>query len=120
MIRVIIERKIKPGKESVMWNILHDLRTKVLGRKGYVSGETLLGHDDRSLWVVIGTWVNAEYWQEWFNSSERQTIENQEKALLANAVKITIFDFIEELPGREEQEEKEEVESEAEEELEQK
>jgi quinol monooxygenase YgiN len=118
MIRVIIERKIKPGKAREMWKILRDLRSKSMSRTGYVSGETLVGHDNRFLWVVISTWLKAEYWQVWLNSPERKAIDSREKALLAARVRTTVLEFTEEPLVREEQEEKEEVE--AEDEVEQK
>lgn len=114
MIRVIIERKIKSGKERKAWDLLHDLRSKAMRQTGYVSGETLTGHDDPLLWVVISTWLRAEDWQAWLTSPERKAIESREKALVAAPVKTTILKFFKEPVRGEEQEEPEEVEVEEE------
>ncbi len=114
MIRVLIERKIKPGKERKAWELLHELRSKAMRQTGYVSGETLMGHDDPSLWVVISTWVKAEDWQAWRNSPERKAIEPQEKALVAAPVKVTVLKFFDEPVRGEEGKEPEEVEAEEE------
>ena len=113
MIRVIIERKVKRGKEREMWSLLHDLRSKAIRQPGYVSGETLVGYDDLSLWVVIGTWLKAESWQDWLKSPERKAIASREKSLLTTPTKITVLKFLEEAKGgkiEEEQEEEEELE----------
>lgn len=114
MIRVIIKRKIRPGKEREMWNLTHDLRSKAMRSTGYVSGETLVGHDDPSLWVIISTWLTAENWQAWLNSPERKAVDSQEKALLAAPVRTTVLKFLEEPVGGEEREEQEEIEVEEE------
>ena len=63
MIKVIIERKIKAGKEREAWDLLHELRSEAMLQSGYVSGETLKGYEDPSLWFAIGTWLEAEDWQ---------------------------------------------------------
>ncbi len=114
MIRVIIERKVKRGKEREMWALLHDLRSKAIRQPGYVSGETLVGYDDPALWVVISTWFKAESWQDWLNSPERKAIVRAEKSLVAAPTKITVLKFLEEAKGgiieEEEREEEEELE----------
>jgi len=113
MIRVIIERKVKRGKEREMWALLHDLRSKAIRQPGYVSGETLVGHDNPLLWVVIGTWLKAENWRYWLNSPERKAIVGEEKSLVVAPAKITVLKFLEEAKGdkiEEEQEEEEELE----------
>ena len=96
MVRVIIERRPKQGKEREMWTLLHELRKQGLPRPGYISGETLMGHDDPSLWVVIATWLSAEHWQAWVNSPERKELITKIEPLLAAPVKTTLLNFLEE------------------------
>ena len=118
MIKVIIERKIKTGKESEAWDLLHELRSKAIQQSGYVTGETLMGYADSSLWFAIGTWLEAENWQAWLNSPVRKTIVDREKALIDAPIKTTLLKPLEEPIRGEDEVEQEEVE--AEEELEQK
>ena len=118
MIKVIIERKIKPGKEGEAWDMLHELRIKALQQSGYVSGETLKGYDDSSHWFTIGTWLEVKDWQAWVNSPDRKALVDQEKSLIYVPVKTTLLKPFEETIRGEYQVEQEEVE--AEEELEQK
>jgi len=95
MIRLIIERKIKPGKEREAWELLHELRSKAMRQTGYVSGETLLGYDDPLLWVAISTWLSAKAWQDWQKSPERRAMEDREKELIDAPIKITVLKFFE-------------------------
>ena len=96
MVRVIIERRLKAGKEREMWTLLNELRSKAMCQSGYVAGETLVGYDNPSLWVVITTWLTAELWQAWAGSPERQAIAARVEPLLTAPVKITLLKFFEE------------------------
>lgn len=97
MIRVIIERRPKKGKERELWALLHDLRKQGLPQPGYISGETLVGRDDPSLWVVIATWLSPEHWQAWVNSPERKKLAAKIEPLLATPSKTTVLEFLEKL-----------------------
>jgi heme-degrading monooxygenase HmoA len=47
-------------------------RTRLLGTKGYISGETLRALDDSSSFLIISTWSSVEYWNVWVNSRDRK------------------------------------------------
>ena len=117
MIKVIIERKIKLGKENEAWDLLHELRSKAIQQSGYVTGETLMGYDDSSLWFAIGTWLEVENWQAWLKSPDRKALVEREKALIDAPIKTTLLKPLSEPIRGENEVEQEEVE--AEEELEQ-
>ena len=117
MIRVIIERTIKRGKECQMWDIVRDLRGRAVRQTGYVSGETLAGYDDPRKWTVISTWLDVNDWREWAHSRERREVEKQERPLLAAPVRTTVWRFFGDMPCAEEAEPVEETELEEELEL---
>ena len=94
MVRVIIERKVKEGKELELLAELLELRTRGMRQAGYVSGETLKGHDDPSLYIVISTWRSAELWHAWTSSPERQRIAHKVETLLSSPERTTIADFL--------------------------
>jgi heme oxygenase (mycobilin-producing) len=83
MIKVIMERHCKPGKESALANLLIDLRTKAMRQPGYISGETLIRIDDPSCYLTIGTWTRSEVWKAWENSEERFELMQLITALLS-------------------------------------
>jgi heme-degrading monooxygenase HmoA len=94
MVRVIIERKAKEGKELELLGVLLELRTRGMRQPGYVSGETLKGHYNPSLYIVISTWSSAELWHAWTSSPERQRIAQRVEPLLSSPERRTVADFL--------------------------
>jgi len=94
MVRVVIERHCRPGKESDLENLLVELRGKAIGQRGYVSGETLRSTDDPSLWLVLSTWLSVDLWRIWENSPEREEIDGRIQPLLSGPAKTSVFSFI--------------------------
>ncbi len=94
MVRVIIKRHCRPGKEAELEKLFVELRTKAMKRHGYVSGETLHSVDDPSFWLVISTWIDAHLWEAWKTSAERREITSKIEPLLAAPEKISVFSFL--------------------------
>lgn len=94
MIRVIIERHCQPDKAAELEELLVDLRTKATQQRGYVSGETLRSIEDPSRWLVISSWLDAELWQAWESSPERQEIVRKVDPLLTTPEKVSVFAFV--------------------------
>lgn len=93
-IKVIIERKVKEGRETEMMDVLRELRTTALYRKGYISGETLHSKDDPSTYIVISNWQSLEDWEVWRNHPERNEITKKLAQLLAIPEKHSVFVFV--------------------------
>lgn len=93
MVRVIIERHCREGKEGEMEKMLMGIRTAAMQRYGYISGETLQSVDDPTLWLVISTWADIDNWKMWETSHERREVESKIEPLLAIPEKVSIFSF---------------------------
>jgi heme-degrading monooxygenase HmoA len=81
-IRVLIERKIVPGNELALSDLLIKLRSKAMHTKGYISGETLRSVDDPFEYLVISTWNSLDDWKNWEADKERQEIQTEIDNLL--------------------------------------
>ncbi len=81
-IRVIIEWKTSPGTESLLSELLRENRARLLGTRGYISGETLRCLDDPSTLIVISTWSTLAEWEAWVNSKERKEAQDKIDTLL--------------------------------------
>jgi heme-degrading monooxygenase HmoA len=92
-IKVIIERKIKEGKEKEVGELLRALRAKALLAPGYISGQTLRAIDDPNVFVVISTWKSLEDWQRWEQDPERNELQQKINELLQEPPKFRIFYF---------------------------
>jgi heme-degrading monooxygenase HmoA len=73
-IRVLIERRIVPGNELALSDLLIKLRSKAMHAKGYISGETLRSVDDPFEYLVISTWNSLDDWKNWEADKERQIL----------------------------------------------
>jgi quinol monooxygenase YgiN len=93
MVRVIIERHCRPGKEAEMESLLVEMRSRAVRQPGYVFGETLRSVDDPSLWLVISTWIDVDHWKVWEIMPERLDIASKIEPLLVAPRKVSIFSF---------------------------
>lgn len=73
-VKILLERKFKeePSLEEI--KTINELRMAAMGRKGYVSGETLVDLEDYRRIVVISVWANKSEWDAWVDSDERRWI----------------------------------------------
>jgi heme-degrading monooxygenase HmoA len=93
MIRVIIERYCKLGKEAQLRSLLKELRMAAMSQYGYISGETLCELDDPSLFIVISTWAALDAWRAWQVSQRRLLIEERIDSLITTEKKLRILAF---------------------------
>jgi antibiotic biosynthesis monooxygenase (ABM) superfamily enzyme len=92
MVKVIIERRVKPGSEGKLEKLLTDVRSQAMYHSsGFVSGEVLTSVDDPSIRVIIGTFLTLDNWKQWESSPVRQEILRQMKPHLASQPKVTVY-----------------------------
>jgi len=91
MIKAMIEWRSKPDKEHALEGMLQDLRSKAMRHQGYISGETLVGVDDPSTYMVVSTWTRLETWKAWENSRERQEIARLIAPNVSEETSVRIF-----------------------------
>jgi heme-degrading monooxygenase HmoA len=90
-VKIIIQRKIRPGKEGEFDKALREMRSKAVHAHGYISGETLRAVGDPSLHLVISTWNSLEDWTRWANSPDRKAFREKTDALLEEPARITPY-----------------------------
>ena len=90
-VKIIIDRKVKKGKESDFAKLIRELRGKAISSKGYVSGETLRALEDPNNYIVISTWQSVEDWVNWEKNSERKKIHNKIEKLMARPSESRIY-----------------------------
>jgi heme-degrading monooxygenase HmoA len=93
-VRIIIERRIKKGKEMDLAKLLLELRSRAVKEKGYITGETLRDYDDPSTHIVISTWESAGDWKRWSNKKERIEVQSKIEELLSEPSKTKIYELI--------------------------
>jgi len=53
-----------------------------MNQKGYISGETLIDHEDPQKTLVIGTWQSMDDWLNWKENQKRKDLETTLEQLL--------------------------------------
>ena len=91
IVRVIINREVKKGKEPEFFELLKSLRSKAVSSKGYTSGETLRSLSDPRNYIVLSTWQSAEDWKNWEKSPERRKTQARIEKIVAGPTKTKIY-----------------------------
>ena len=92
MVKVIIERRVKPGSEGKLEELLMDIRSQAMYQSpGFVSGEVLTAIDDPSVRVIIGTFLTLDNWKQWESSPVRQEILRQMEPLLTSLPREAVY-----------------------------
>lgn len=89
LVKIILERKIKLGKEEEFKRLMRELFTGAIHAPGFISGETMQCIEDHSVHVTIGTWKSIDSWNKWINSPERKTVQHKLDQVLAEPAKVT-------------------------------
>jgi heme-degrading monooxygenase HmoA len=93
VVKILIQRKIKPGREKELNDAVRDLRSKATRAQGYISGATLRSIEDPSLHLVMSTWKSLEDWDRWANSPERKAFQQKTDAMLEGSTKVTPYQY---------------------------
>jgi heme oxygenase (mycobilin-producing) len=91
-VKILIYRKIKPGKEKELSELVKELRSLAIRTPGYISGETLRSIEEPSLHLVISNWKSIEDWKSWVNSSERKALEQKTAPILEEPIRVTSYE----------------------------
>ncbi|MBI4528774.1 MAG: antibiotic biosynthesis monooxygenase [Deltaproteobacteria bacterium] len=93
-VKILIQRKIKPGKENELAEAIRKIRSEAMHARGFISGETLRSAEDPSIHMVISAWKSLEDWQNWVNTPERKAFEKEMDAILAEPAKISPYHMV--------------------------
>lgn len=90
-VKVLITRKFKPEALTQANKMLMELRAMATLKRGYISGETLIGADDPNTVVVVSTWLSRNRWEEWAADQKRIDFEKKLGSLLESPERAEVF-----------------------------
>ena len=91
MVKVIVERKVKKGKEGDLLQLLREVKSAATLYPGYISGETLTSLDDPRVFLIIANFTDVESFQKWRDNPSRLKITAKIDALLDYPAKIGVY-----------------------------
>ena len=89
-VRIIIDRKVKKGKEENFAKLLRKLRSRAIFSEGYISGEMLRARDDPQNYIVITAWQSVDDWEKYEKVPEMSNIHARIEKLMARPTKVKI------------------------------
>jgi heme-degrading monooxygenase HmoA len=89
-VRIIIDRKVKKGKEADFAKLLRRLRSKAVFSEGYISGEILRARDDPQNYIVITGWQSVDHWEKYNRLPETSKIHARIEKLMARPTKVKV------------------------------
>ena len=89
-VRIIIDRKVKKGKEVDFAKLLRKLRSKAIFSEGYISGEMLRDREDPQNYIVISAWQSVADWERYEKVPETSKIHARIEKLMAKPTKVKI------------------------------
>jgi heme-degrading monooxygenase HmoA len=89
-VRIIIDRKVKKGKEADFAKLLRRLRSKAIFSRGYITGEMLRVQNDPQNYIVISAWQSVADWEKYERVPETSKIRARIEKLMARPTKVTI------------------------------
>ena len=89
-VRIIIDRRVKKGKEVDFAKLLRKLRANSIFSKGYISGEMLRVRDDPQNFIVISAWQSVADWEKYEKVPETRKIHTSIEKLMTRSTKVKI------------------------------
>jgi len=89
-VRIIIDRRVKKGKEADFAKLLRKLRANSTFSKGYISGEMLRVRDDPQNFIVISAWQSVADWEKYEKVPETKKVHARIEELMARPTKVKI------------------------------
>jgi len=90
-VQIHIRRDVTDSLVDDLTGLLQKMRSLCIRQPGYISGQTLKRIDRPGEQLVISCWRSLEYWEDWFNSNERQGIQAEIDMLLGGETVYEIY-----------------------------
>ena len=91
-VKVFIERTVRKGYETYVWDMLRTLRGEALKQRGYLYGETWRSTQDPRTLIAVSTWGTQAHWDMWSVSPFKLKMEERLSPMLARNPRVRIFE----------------------------
>ena len=92
MIIVIVQRKIKLGKQTQYHDVVANVKQKAQLQPGYINGEILIRCENPEELLVISRWETRKHWDAWVASDERKSFMSSVNDVLEREESISFYE----------------------------
>jgi len=90
-VRVLSERVMVKGRESLVKSVMERVVTRVRRQPGFVRGDVLRDTCKPELYCVLTEWESTSHLDKWLNDSEYKQMSNEMNELLGEPTRYQIF-----------------------------
>jgi heme-degrading monooxygenase HmoA len=91
-VKVLITRHFKKSNTWEIFALINKSRSDAMNQKGYITGESLVSHDNPQKILVISTWQSVKDWENWKANPLRKTNEERLAPYLERPTDYEIYD----------------------------
>lgn len=88
---ILVQRDMDAEKQEEVFDLLRQLRSRVVLQPGYLSGETLFSANRSGTHLVISRWRSLKDWKAWEKSTERSEILSKIEPLLKAPATVSFY-----------------------------
>ncbi len=93
MVKVHIRRGLSDESQDILMQLINQLRSTLAGWPGYLSSETLRRIDPPGEILVVSKWQSRYYWEQWYASDERLSVQHKIDELLDAPTQYEIYAY---------------------------
>ncbi|MSP78175.1 MAG: hypothetical protein EXR67_01230 [Dehalococcoidia bacterium] len=86
-----VERKIAPGTQKELTDLLRDLQSRAVRQRGYISGEVVVDTLNPTVFMTISRWTTMAAWQQRERSADRTKIIERIDSLMQSKPVVRIL-----------------------------
>lgn len=90
-VTILVQRDMDVEKQEEIFDLLRQLRSRVVLQPGYLSGETLFSANRSGTHLVISRWRSLRDWKAWEKSTERWEIISKIEPLLKAPATVSYY-----------------------------
>lgn len=97
-VTLTVERKVIPGEQGEIKQLLRELRSKATPQLGFISGQTVVDAFNPTKLMTISHWSTIAAWENWEKNPERIEIIDLKGVLLQEMPKERLWLYDEDAP----------------------
>lgn len=92
-VKILIKRKVRDTAIAEVSKMLVQARTNALGKKGYISSETLSNCDNPNEILVLSMWRSKADWDAYRKDQIRMDLEREFEQLFAAPTEYNVYNM---------------------------
>ena len=90
-VTLMVERKVVPGEQGEITELLRELRSHATRQPGFISGRSVVDAFSPTTFMTISSWASIAAWEAWEQDPERTKIVDRINLLLQDTPTLRLW-----------------------------